>query len=124
MQSIKQESDNHDSPRYYQTYSKTVEERLPSPRRQEEAKVEEELDPDTIEYILANSPGPFQMYVMGNHQVREVDGEDVYERSQALERKIIFGRDVMGYMGEMEQKIPHCIIFMVDMSNEEEYRIN
>ena len=64
------------------------------------------------------------MYVMGNHQVREVDGEDVYERSQALERKIIFGRDVMGYMGEMEQKIPHCIIFMVDMSNEEEYRIN
>ena len=57
------------------------------------------------------------MYVMGAHQVREVNGEDVYERSQALERKIIFGRDVMNYMNEMEEKIPGCAIFMVDMSN-------
>ena len=56
--------------------------------------------------------------------MEERNGEDVYERSQALERKIIFGRDVMQYMAEMEEKIPGCIIFMVDMSNEEEYRIN
>ena len=76
-----------------------IRQRQQSPVKREEVNiVEEELDPDTIEYILKTSPGPFHMYVMGEHQVKEVYGEDEYDRNLALERKVLYGKDVKNYI--------------------------
>ena len=66
------------------------------------------------------------MYVMAGHQVQEVDDQDIYDKEQNLERKIIHGQDVMNYMQVMEQRHPECVIFMIDLSKKEdnEYRVN
>ena len=48
---------------------RTEEVRRPSPEREKEEPRPED-DPDSIEYIIAHSIGPFQMYVMAANRVK------------------------------------------------------
>ena len=64
------------------------------------------------------------MYVMPGNKVKEVNGDDVYRKEDNYWRKIILGNDVETYMHQMEAKYKGCVIFMIDLSTEEEYRIN
>ena len=67
--------------------------------------------------ILVHSKGPFTLYAMRDTDVDEIDGEDKYDKNNALKRKIVLGKDVMREMEQMEKEYNGCIIFMMDMSN-------
>jgi len=59
---------------------------------------------------------------MRDIDVEEVDGDDKYDKDNALKKKIVLGKDVMREMDQMEKEFNGCIIFIVDNSNGEEYR--
>lgn len=84
---------------------------------------EEMEDEETIEKVLEKSPGPFQLLVVPNDKVDEVDGADNYEKDDAIEKIILEGKNVMQFMEKTERKHPRAALFMVDLSNSEEYRL-
>ena len=73
-----------------------------------------EEDPDTIEYILAHNNGPFILYAMREEDVEEIDEEDIYDKDNALEKRIVSGQQVMQEMDILEKIYKGCVIFMVD----------
>lgn len=92
-------------------------------QEQEQEGDEEVEEEETIEKVLEKSPGPFQLLVVPNEKVEEVDGADNYEKDDAIEKIILEGKNVMQFMEKTERKHPRAALFMVDLSNSEEYRL-
>lgn len=84
---------------------------------------EEEEEEETIEKVLEKSPGPFQLLVVPSEKVEEVEGADSYDKDDAIEKIILEGKNVMQFMEKTERKHPRAALFMVDLSNSEEYRL-